>query len=542
MKLNVSTYLVLIVLLLSVVSLVLFPLYRGVVVLAAFIAFGVLSSVGKEEYVKVLALLSLLVLSVINVLLYGLNFGIEFSGGMRIPVLLSQPVDSNTLDEIVSVLKKRTSFLGMTQVRVFAVGNQEIDVELPKVSDEQLVSRIKDVILKQGKFLAVIDGKVALSGEHVLPGTVYKEVGNPAIKADWAVSFSVDRQGGEQFAQAAKGKAYYPVYMFLDRPHNADVFIDEKLLTHDVYSQDEVLKALKDACRLENDTIRVFVVGKDALPENGSGRLAIVYNNKSLINTLQRRGYEVVVKNLTFSLTKGVSGLVVERWDAIGLLSAPALNPGIASGMPSFSYMVTGSASGSGEEKWHNAMEEAKRIETLLKSGALPVSVSVGSSVSIPSPLGKQFLTLSFIALGVALLAIAIFIAIRYKHPTFVFPILGISLAELIVLMSVIGSFTIDVAAMAGIIAAIGVGVDAQIVITDELLKSRNKESLKRAFGIIGANVLVAITVMLPLLFSNLVEVINFALSSIFGALLGYLISRPAYAFLLESLFLKNEH
>jgi len=60
--------------------------------------------------------------------------------------------------------------------------------------------------------------------------------------------------------------------------------------------------------------------------------------------------------------------------------------------------------------------------------------------------------------------------------------------------------------------------------------------------GIIGANVLVAITVMLPLLFSNLVEVINFALSSIFGALLGYLISRPAYAFLLESLFLKNEH
>jgi len=73
-------------------------------------------------------------------------------------------------------------------------------------------------------------------------------------------------------------------------------------------------------------------------------------------------------------------------------------------------------------------------------------------------------------------------------------------------------------------------------------LKSRNKESLKRAFGIIGANVLVAITVMLPLLFSNLVEVINFALSSIFGALLGYLISRPAYAFLLESLFLKNEH
>ena len=63
-----------------------------------------------------------------------------------------------------------------------------------------------------------------------------------------------------------------------------------------------------------------------------------------------------------------------------------------------------------------------------------------------------------------------------------------------------------DLAAIAGIIAAIGVGVDAQIVITDEMLKKVGtlNERIEYAFDIIKTNVIVAIVAMLPLLFSEL--------------------------------------
>ena len=39
---------------------------------------------------------------------------------------------------------------------------------------------------------------------------------------------------------------------------------------------------------------------------------------------------------------------------------------------------------------------------------------------------------------------------------------------------------------------------------------------------------------MVPLLFSGLVEIIGFAESTILGALLGYLLTRPAYATIVE--------
>ena len=93
---------------------------------------------------------------------------------------------------------------------------------------------------------------------------------------------------------------------------------------------------------------------------------------------------------------------------------------------------------------------------------------------------------------------------------------------------------------MAGIIGAIGTGVDAQIVITDEILaQSKSGATLKRklgnAFYIIFTNATIAVIAMIPLLFfSGLVEIIGFALSTIFGMFIGALITRPAYGAMVE--------
>jgi preprotein translocase subunit SecD len=230
--------------------------------------------------------------------------------------------------------------------------------------------------------------------------------------------------------------------------------------------------------------------------------------------------------------------LVVNKLEAAGLLTAPLLGGSITSGVPNYNYVVTGGVNATdAKTKAREASERVKSIESILKGGALPVQISLGSRTTLPASLGSEFLRLSLIAIGGSLVFISILIGIRYRNLKATAPIVLISLAELVVLLSILGSFTIDLAAMAGIIAAIGVGVDAQIVITDETLKKdehTTHEKVELAFGIIRTNAIVVIFSMVPLLFSGLVEIIGFAMSTMLGALLGYLITRPAYAAILE--------
>jgi preprotein translocase subunit SecD len=76
-------------------------------------------------------------------------------------------------------------------------------------------------------------------------------------------------------------------------------------------------------------------------------------------------------------------------------------------------------------------------------------------------------------------------------------------------------------------IAVIGTGVDAQIIISDEVLNKTHadmtmKSRLGNAFYIVWADAILLIIAMLPLFFStSLVSVIGFSESTIIGALLG---------------------
>ena len=70
--------------------------------------------------------------------------------------------------------------------------------------------------------------------------------------------------------------------------------------------------------------------------------------------------------------------------------------------------------------------------------------------------------------------------------------------------------------------------------------KEELNERVKNAFYIITRNVAIAVIAMLPLFFSGVVEIVGFATSTILGAVLGLLISRPAYAAIIESLEMKD--
>ena len=525
---------------------------------ASIVAIAIAAVFIKSDSVRVAVLVAIVLLSAFSIASNGVKFGIDFSGGVRIPVLLEKPVDSVTMEEMVNTVKTRAASFGLSEVKVRPIGDSEIYVEMPQ-SSPQLISDVENLLSRQGVYRGIVDGKMAVKGEEIYSGTIMKIPSQYLTGADWGVSFTVTQSGAQRFAEVAKGKADYPLFMFLDRPSDAIVVISEKQLMEDASSKSRVVPISKaralqlaaSALALEGDNISVYTEESlrqnMALAPSTNRTRAIVSSNSSLIPALRAAGFAVVEKTDAEMTPKYVvspdnpTSDAVSAWAAVGLMSAPRLVKGVTDGIPNFSYTINGPADGANAQaKALDALKKERELESLLKGGALPVQISLGSKTVIPAPLGEEFLRLSLIGLLFSLIAISLMVSVRYRHMQIIAPMIFISLAELVILLAILGSFTIDLAGMAGILAAIGVGVDAQIIVTDELLKKEGEMSkrLEKAFSIITTSVTVAVVAMIPLLFfSGLVEIIGFATATVLGSLLGLFISRPAYGVIAEHLF-----
>lgn len=245
-------------------------------------------------------------------------------------------------------------------------------------------------------------------------------------------------------------------------------------------------------------------------------------------------------------VAKGQGGVPVEMYLDDQLITSPELNPGLANGQPSTTVEISG-----GEQTKEEAVKEAKSIQTLLQSGSLPVKVKIVGVSSVSAELGDQFINGALIAGFLALLVISAIIILKYRQIILVIPILLTSIAELILILGTAAliNWNIDLAAIAGIIAAIGTGVDDQIIITDEVLKgfkekkriSGVRAQIKKAFFVIFAAAGTLIAAMLPLAYigfsrgaTGIGVLSGFAFTTVIGVLVGIFITRPVYAKFIE--------
>ncbi len=186
--------------------------------------------------------------------------------------------------------------------------------------------------------------------------------------------------------------------------------------------------------------------------------------------------------------------------------------------------------------------EEAKSVEVVLRSGALPLKLQVLSTSTVPPELGMKFAKNAVIAGFAAILTVALVIFLRYRAPMVVLPIIATGVSEVIIILGIASliRWDLDLAAIAGIIAAVGTGVDDQIVITDEVLFQRTysmRSRIKRAFFIIFSAWFTTVAAMFPLFIIGMAALRGFALTTILGVTIGVLITRPAYASVIEYLF-----
>jgi len=518
----------------------------------------------KDGRVRMLAAVLLLAIALVAV--KGMHFGIEFEGGTRIPITLERPAaDAAEMSSIIDTIKTRASKYGLTQVVVRGVGSSEVYVEVPQ-SDQKLVEEIEKVLREVGKFEGIVDGRVAISGNEILRNSITTH----AADRQWAVSFTVTSGGAKKFGQVVFGKGDYPLYMFLDRPENGVVIAGrDELFGESTVMEEESLEAMQKALVKEDSEIPIMLLDDWNATKAQLAGMNITNGTKAIVGAaitpemrgeLEAMGFKVVVKEpaeLKPSFTSSEEGgTIVTSWPAVGLLSSPILNPSITQGgTPGLQYQITGASRGAtAQERQKNAEAETKLLKSILSGGELPTNIILGSVTTIPAPLGKEFLRYSVIGAVGALLAIALLIVIRYREPRLIVPIIAVSATEIIILVCIIGGLgTVDLSAMAGIIAAVGVSVDAQIVMSDELLKKGKlalsgegevgaKLKLDRAFYIVMMNAIVATVAMVPLLFSGLVEISGFATAQILGAILGVSISRPAYGAFVERIFIEKTH
>lgn len=508
-----------------------------------------MSSLAKNFRIRLMAMC--IVLSIAILAMRPLEFGMDFSGGSLIQISLDRPLDTAEMQTVVTVLQSRLNNFGLKQLSVKPWGSEFVVVEITRTSDPAEINRIQALLGEQGKFETMYEGKVILKGEDILSVTTDPQKGYGAYPSgggySWTVPFLVSAQASSDFARAIEGECtplpgssscQEVVYMFIDRPDNAllvvtpMVYNQENQIPDDLSDSQTMIMA-DDFVRNSGNELYVTDRMTDDLLEKASGK------NVILPYGAYDSGFIASLNGTALGVSEIEKSGKYWLADALNIENIIHLTPGVTTGSPVTNPSITGNA-----PTLQMAEEELNKVAILLKSGKLPVSVSIASVSSISPVLSERFLHYSALAGLSALLMVGIILFLRYRRKRIALTIAFTSLSELIMILGVAAliGWQIDLPAVAGIIAAIGTGVDHKIVITDEALRKERERELsllarvKRAFSIIFMAATTTIFAMIPLLVVGMGTLRGFAITTILGTLIGVMIARPAFAAIIDKL------
>jgi len=546
---------------------------------------------------KVLILIVAIVLSLLSIVFIGIQFGIDFKGGTLFQVQLDEKVAPDKLETISGIVAERLDAFGLKDLKVSSLGEDSIAAQIAE-TDPQKIEQLEALLKTQGKFEATLDGNTLFEGSDILnisknPADGYgissqgidPSTGREAF--GWQMPFLLNQTAAERFSKmvfhrcsavsynVTTGTSYdcEKTFFFIDRPAGSVLIVPSG-----TYSNDSLLLAAGNTLQnipastsidllLENAAIPSLVVDTNSqFSDSETEKLKEFFaagNKKAVIHPSISKGRRDKLTELGFRVSEvgEADGQTPWVWTATGARQIISITPGIANLDPYvadvqnakiFSQLVITGASDTQED----ARRELKSITILLETGSLPIAIKSISKETISPLLGKEFLR-NVLLIGIlALLAVALVIFIRYRNLALALPIIATCASEIIIILGFASFFRInmDLASIAGVLAAIGTGVDHQIIIADELMKSGTAASatdsvsyssrLKKAFFIIFAAAATAIVTMIPLiLFSfGFGKLRGFAIMTVLGALIGVLITRRAFSVFAESVLRKAEH
>ena len=560
----------------------------------------------KTDYTKLLKnwriiiLIISVALALILILANGLDYGMDFAGGYEMQLELDwkgiEPTESDMEIE-KSILEERLNAMGLKDVSIRPWGKEHIKIQIANATPSE-IERIEGILKQQAQFEERIDGELAVYGDEISIelGVQGSRITPQGDGFKWEVVVKHDKDGACRFGEVATGKKGKSVDTFIDRPKNTVILISKdtyELLNSltsltltdggDVahgdsaiqvierranisvvvvgvsrFKEDEKSESLNETAEDAEDETKNYTEDSaenyTKIKDTGAAYLAELerHKEKGIINIIVAGDPQEIPEEVRNKLEE--DGFNTERMEReehesygdwitrmIGLENAPTLqfDP---RGNCVYDAVISGPA-----RDIPDAQDEIKRVQALLSSGNLPAKPSIGSRSLVPPSLGAEFLRYCLIAGLFAIMIVATVIFLRYKKIFIVIPIMVTCISEILLILGLASAINwqLDLAAVAGIIAAVGTGVDHQIVITDETLQRRKgarekvvsvTEQIARAFFIIFTAAATTIAAMIPLLAIGAGMLKGFAFTTIIGVLLGVFIARPAFAATIEFL------
>lgn len=205
-------------------------------------------------------------------------------------------------------------------------------------------------------------------------------------------------------------------------------------------------------------------------------------------------------------------------------------------GQVTTSVQVQGSGFGKDQQEAYKAAQASmQKLQTVLITGSLPFKLEIVKLDSISPALGNEFIKTIFIAAIVAFASVFLVLYVRYRRIKISFLIFCTMASEIFMTIGLAAliKWNLDLPSIAGIIAAIGTGVDDQIVIIDESRISKEyslKERIKRAMTIVLGSYSTVAASLLPLWWAGAGLLKGFAITTLLGISIGVFITRPAFA------------
>nr|EGQ40385.1 MAG: preprotein translocase subunit SecD [Candidatus Nanosalinarum sp. J07AB56] len=493
-----------------------------------------------------------------------INKGLELSNGTRV---LISPNSTNTsqaqAQRVADIIQTRISAFGLTQASVRTVRlGEEFSVQVEVASQNR--TRLRELISEEGSFEARMPWTVRDNSTFSLDGTDHSltrtEQGLRAMGETYSEG-DTWRMGGTKW--------YYA--------NDTDGSADLEMVAYNGSEVDDVLTSSSQ-----------ITGGRGSY----QFRFQVVIDNGAAERVQEiARNYETVIAGggpssagqpyLGLDGRPARLGLYVDENRESGLRMAGSFKNSVVN-QPSISGGATTNA---------EAEDEMQRLQAILQSGALPVPVKIDSFSTVSSSLGSDFLSAAFLSIIASLVAVGGLVFLRYGDIRVVVPIIITGASEVYIVLGTWFSTvaTLDLASIAGIIAAVGTGVDDQIIITDESSREQVrswKKRMKRAFFVIFTSAASTIGAMMPIVSPSLTNILvgiaglsligytlvksrtnqqflvlgtvvslvaaftftlspsafalqsvrGFAVTTILGVLVGITITRPAFAKILEQI------
>jgi len=259
---------------------------------------------------------------------------------------------------------------------------------------------------------------------------------------------------------------------------------------------------------------------------------------KSYASTSQQDGSFVVNLELTDSGAKKFSdatGRLIGKPISIYMdeqeISAPTVNTQITDG----SAIITGQKS----------MKEAKALASKINAGSLPFAM-VASDANIISPtLGRDALNVMVSAGMLAFILVCIFMLLYYRLPGVVACVaLTLQVVGQLLALS-IPQFTLTLPGIAGVILSIGMGVDANVIVSERIkeelnagktLRSAISLGFDRAFSSVFDGNVTVIIASIVLLCLGSGSLISFGYTLLWGVIMNFVAGVSASRLMISSL------